>query len=178
MIESVGVCVLQAMDRAHRIGQDKPVLVLRLAAANSVDGRMLKRANSKLMLERLVIRKGAFMASEADTKATSLSNDELMELLKDTIPLKDEPQSDVVSDKVRHLHALAFLLGRLRITGFCLHPAWPNKLLILLGRWESIAPAVPSNYWGIPVSSDQKRMSLFIPRRTLARVSQTCCGKS
>jgi len=99
------------MDRAHRIGQDKPVLVLRLAAANSVDGRMLKRANSKLMLERLVIRKGAFMASEADAKATSLSNNELMELLKDTIPLKDEPQSDVVSDEVRPVLAPRNLRG-------------------------------------------------------------------
>ena len=100
------------MDRAHRIGQDKPVLVLRLAAANSVDGRMLKRANSKLMLERLVIRKGAFMASEAENKASSLSNEELMELLKDSIPLKDEPQSGVVSDKVREgfCHATQHLM--------------------------------------------------------------------
>ena len=60
------------MDRAHRIGQDKPVLVLRLATGNSVDGRMLKRANSKLMLERLVIRKGAFLPStEKEQKGTS-----------------------------------------------------------------------------------------------------------
>lgn len=89
------------MDRAHRIGQEKPVLVFRLATGNSVEGKMLKRANSKLMLERLVIRKGAFVgqtASKAD--AFSLSNEELMELLKDSVPLKDEPQAGVVSDKV------------------------------------------------------------------------------
>lgn len=91
----------QAMDRAHRIGQEKPVLVLRLASGNSVDGRMLQRANSKLMLERLVIRKGAFVASEDSKKgAAGLSSEELMELLEDTIPLKDEPQSGAVSDKV------------------------------------------------------------------------------
>lgn len=52
---------LQAMDRCHRIGQLKPVLVLRLATAHSVEGKMLRRANSKLMLERLVIKKGAFI---------------------------------------------------------------------------------------------------------------------
>lgn len=98
------------MDRAHRIGQENPVLVLRLAAANSVDGRMLKRANSKLMLERLVIRKGAFIADDAKKGAAGLSNEELMELLKDTIPLKDEPQSGVVSDKVRSALQLVFLL--------------------------------------------------------------------
>ena len=44
------------MDRAHRIGQTKPVLVFRLATAHSVEGRLLQRANSKLMLERLVIK--------------------------------------------------------------------------------------------------------------------------
>ena len=44
------------MDRAHRIGQTKPVLVFRMATAHSVEGRLLQRANSKLMLERLVIK--------------------------------------------------------------------------------------------------------------------------
>lgn len=48
------------MDRCHRIGQQKPVLVFRLATANSVEGRMLRRAASKMALERLVIKKGAF----------------------------------------------------------------------------------------------------------------------
>lgn len=46
----------QAMDRAHRIGQTRPVLVFRMATAHSVEGRLLQRANSKLMLERLVIK--------------------------------------------------------------------------------------------------------------------------
>lgn len=55
---------LQAMDRCHRIGQQKPVLVFRLATAHSVEGRMLRRAASKLKLERLVIKKGAFLSME------------------------------------------------------------------------------------------------------------------
>ena len=98
------VWALQAMDRAHRIGQDNPVLVLRLATGNSVDGRMLKRANSKLMLERLVIRKGAFLPSEAkQSQQANLTNEELMELLKDTMPLKNEPQSGVVTDQVHYI---------------------------------------------------------------------------
>lgn len=54
----------QAMDRCHRIGQRKPVLVLRLATSHSVEGRLLKRARSKLALERLVIKKGAFLHQE------------------------------------------------------------------------------------------------------------------
>ena len=89
------------MDRCHRLGQDKPVLVLRLATARSVEGKLLKRANSKLALERLVIKKGAFLpgSSEADNKATSMSAEELMELLKADASLADVPQSAAVSDK-------------------------------------------------------------------------------
>ena len=34
---------LQAMDRCHRIGQQRPVLVMRLATAHSVEGKMLRR---------------------------------------------------------------------------------------------------------------------------------------
>ena len=67
---------------------------------------MLKRANSKLMLERLVIRKGAFLPSQAESSSNSLSQEELMELLKDAMPLKDEPQAGVVSDQV-HTHSIA-----------------------------------------------------------------------
>ena len=52
------------MDRCHRIGQQKPVLVFRLATALSVEGKLLRRANSKLALERLVIKKGAFLPGQ------------------------------------------------------------------------------------------------------------------
>lgn len=62
---------MQAMDRAHRIGQVKPVLVFRLATAHSVEGKLLRRANTKLMLERLVIKKGAFLG---DPEVRSLSD--------------------------------------------------------------------------------------------------------
>lgn len=55
-VTSLPVWWVQAMDRAHRIGQTRPVLVFRLATAHSVEGRLLQRANSKLMLERLVIK--------------------------------------------------------------------------------------------------------------------------
>ena len=89
---------LQAMDRCHRIGQQKPVLVLRLATAHSVEGKMLRRANSKLMLERLVIKKGAFI--HADKKSTSMSADELMDVLKSDVTLDDVPQSGEVTERV------------------------------------------------------------------------------
>jgi ATP-dependent DNA helicase len=95
------------MDRCHRIGQQKPVLVFRLATAHSVEGNMLRRANSKMALERLVIKKGAFLHSENGAggssseavKGTGMSADELLELLKSDASLEDLPQSAAVSEK-------------------------------------------------------------------------------
>jgi ATP-dependent DNA helicase len=88
---------LQAMDRCHRIGQQKPVLVIRLATTHSVEGQLLRRANSKLMLERLIIKKGAFIDLE-EKKSTSLNSDDLMSILKADISLDDIPQSREVDD--------------------------------------------------------------------------------
>jgi ATP-dependent DNA helicase len=99
---------LQAMDRCHRIGQQKPVLVIRLATSHSVEGKLLRRANSKLMLERLVIKKGAFIdlsdggdgADAGGRKAsnTNMGKSELLEILKADITLDDVPQSGEVDE--------------------------------------------------------------------------------
>ena len=47
---------LQAMDRAHRIGQKKPVKVFRFITENSVEQRIIDRATKKLKLDALVIQ--------------------------------------------------------------------------------------------------------------------------
>ncbi|EDO19437.1 hypothetical protein Kpol_1002p85 [Vanderwaltozyma polyspora DSM 70294] len=47
---------LQAMDRAHRIGQKKQVKVFRLVTDNSVEEKILERATQKLRLDQLVIQ--------------------------------------------------------------------------------------------------------------------------
>ncbi|EDW10551.2 uncharacterized protein Dmoj_GI18484 [Drosophila mojavensis] len=49
---------LQAMDRAHRIGQKKQVRVFRLIAEKTVDEKILEHANIKLRLDRKVIQNG------------------------------------------------------------------------------------------------------------------------
>ncbi|KAF9099152.1 hypothetical protein BGX23_003745 [Mortierella sp. AD031] len=51
---------LQAQDRVHRIGQTKPVVIYRLVTANTIENRIIERANSKRKLEKLVIHKGKF----------------------------------------------------------------------------------------------------------------------
>lgn len=61
---------LQAMDRAHRIGQTKPVIVYRLATRGTVEETLLFKADSKRKLEKLVIQKGKFkslLSSGTDT---------------------------------------------------------------------------------------------------------------
>ena len=49
---------LQAQDRAHRIGQTKPVLIYRLVSAHTVETKILQRASAKRRLEAMVIAKG------------------------------------------------------------------------------------------------------------------------
>ncbi|RMZ88561.1 hypothetical protein DV736_g4214, partial [Chaetothyriales sp. CBS 134916] len=49
---------LQAMARAHRIGQTRPVSVYRLVSKETIEEEILERARNKLMLEFLTIQRG------------------------------------------------------------------------------------------------------------------------
>lgn len=90
---------LQAMDRCHRIGQTKPVLVFRMITANSVEEKMLKRAESKLKLERLVIKKGAFLHDDQKNQATFNAED-LRDILQEEACVDDKGVKGVdISDK-------------------------------------------------------------------------------
>ncbi|WVF66274.1 hypothetical protein IAT40_001014 [Kwoniella sp. CBS 6097] len=51
---------LQAQDRAHRIGQTRPVLVFRLVSAGTIETKILAKAGNKRKLEALVISQGKF----------------------------------------------------------------------------------------------------------------------
>ncbi|KAL4795624.1 SNF2 family N-terminal domain-containing protein [Aspergillus venezuelensis] len=59
---------LQAQDRAHRIGQTKPVIVYRLATKGTVEQTLLEKADSKRRLERLVIQKGKFKSLLSESR--------------------------------------------------------------------------------------------------------------
>ena len=50
----------QAQDRAHRIGQTKPVLIFRLVSAHTIEEKIMQRATEKKKLEALVIAKGIY----------------------------------------------------------------------------------------------------------------------
>jgi len=74
---------LQAQDRAHRIGQTKPVIVYRLATKGTVEQTLLEKADSKRKLEKLVIQRGKFKSLfDNDTSSTALSEaEELRKIL-------------------------------------------------------------------------------------------------
>ncbi|XP_031255151.1 ATP-dependent DNA helicase DDM1 [Pistacia vera] len=91
---------LQAMDRCHRIGQTKPVHVYRLATAQSVEGRILKRAFSKLKLEHVVIGKGQFHQERIMGNGTDiLEEEDLLALLKDEETAEDKMIQTDISDE-------------------------------------------------------------------------------
>lgn len=93
---------MQAMDRCHRIGQTRPVHVYRLCTAHSVEGRMLRRANDKLKLMRIVMKKGEFEQEQKkevkDVGQGGVRAEELLDLLKDDIRQEDVSQSKDISD--------------------------------------------------------------------------------
>ena len=55
---------IQAQDRAHRIGQTKPVLIFRLVSAHTVETKIMQKAMAKRQLEALVIAKGQIFLSQ------------------------------------------------------------------------------------------------------------------
>lgn len=87
---------------------------------------MLKRANSKLMLERLVITQGNFQeVREGNSKGASLSASELVELLRGETSGEAEgvPQSGPISDA-----DLEVLMDRSDMDGSALKGAPPPPL--------------------------------------------------
>merc|ERR1719454_1091842 len=93
---------LQAMDRAHRIGQKKTVMVYRLATAATVEEKVLHAAKQKLKLEQLVVSKGKFKdIGKKTNKDDQLEESELKDLLafdpsKSALGLND---SKVITDE-------------------------------------------------------------------------------
>lgn len=69
---------LQAMDRAHRIGQKKQVYVFRFVTENAVEEKVLERAKQKLRLDQLVIQQGR---AQQQVKQAA-SKDELLNMIQ------------------------------------------------------------------------------------------------
>mmetsp|Transcript_59811 Transcript_59811/g.146980 ORF Transcript_59811/g.146980 Transcript_59811/m.146980 type:complete len:856 (-) Transcript_59811:235-2802(-) len=68
---------IQAMDRAHRIGQTKPVVVYRFVTESSIEEKVLERAFKKLFLDAMVVQQGRLV-----DKHKAASKDELLEMIR------------------------------------------------------------------------------------------------
>ena len=71
----------QAMDRAHRIGQKKQVIVYRLVAQDTIDERIIQRAEIKKRLDSVVIQQGRLV-----DQTKTLEKDEMIAMIKLVIP--------------------------------------------------------------------------------------------
>ncbi|QIW98608.1 hypothetical protein AMS68_004126 [Peltaster fructicola] len=84
---------LQAQDRAHRIGQKNEVRILRLISSNSVEEKILERAQFKLDMDGKVIQAGKF-----DNKSTNEERDEMLRVMLETAEAADSLEQDEMDD--------------------------------------------------------------------------------
>jgi SWI/SNF-related matrix-associated actin-dependent regulator of chromatin subfamily A member 5 len=59
---------LQAQDRCHRLGQKKPVSVYRLVSENTIEEKIVERAQQKLKLDAMVVQQGRLKDKDKVTK--------------------------------------------------------------------------------------------------------------
>jgi len=83
---------LQAQDRAHRIGQTRPVRIYRLVTGNSIEAKIVERAAHKLKLGALVLagtgqKKQTF---QLDELSDLLHDSSLIQPLSEPLPITDE----------------------------------------------------------------------------------------
>ncbi|KAI4131613.1 MAG: hypothetical protein LQ338_001127 [Usnochroma carphineum] len=93
---------LQAQDRAHRIGQKNEVRILRLISSNSVEEKILERANYKLDMDGKVIQAGKF-----DNKSTNEERDALLRTLLDSAEAAEQlaEQEEMDDDDLNQIMA-------------------------------------------------------------------------
>jgi helicase SWR1 len=104
----------QCMDRAHRIGQTREVHIYRFVSTHTVEENMLKKANQKRMLDKVVIQEGEFTTdffgkmdwrdvidpiANAPVQSTDDSQPESQGKIED-IEMEEEPQA-VDQEKLR-----------------------------------------------------------------------------
>ncbi|KAF2854152.1 hypothetical protein T440DRAFT_552047 [Plenodomus tracheiphilus IPT5] len=98
---------LQAQDRAHRIGQKNEVRILRLITSNSVEEKILERANYKLDMDGKVIQAGKF-----DNKSTNEERDTMLRIMLESAEAAESLEQEEMDDDdlnqimMRHDHEL------------------------------------------------------------------------
>ncbi|PSN71119.1 hypothetical protein BS50DRAFT_570528 [Corynespora cassiicola Philippines] len=84
---------LQAQDRAHRIGQKNEVRILRLITSNSVEEKILERANFKLDMDGKVIQAGKF-----DNKSTNEEREAMLRIMLESAEAAENLEQEEMDD--------------------------------------------------------------------------------
>jgi ATP-dependent DNA helicase len=105
---------LQAMDRAHRIGQTRNVIVYRFATRNTVEQKLLESAEAKRRLEKLVIKKGGVRNDKGRGKQSDKEHEleELQRLLRRSDGEKFDIEENGTGAKLLAGEELEILLDR------------------------------------------------------------------
>lgn len=90
---------LQAAARAHRIGQTRPVKIIRLVGRSTVEEIVLKRADEKLKLTNTVIEGGKFSGSGATVNQIAETPTQLADLLKFGLDKLFDSDESTVTEK-------------------------------------------------------------------------------
>jgi len=105
----------QAMDRCHRIGQNRPVAVYRLLTVNSVDIDMMEKQISKKKLERMAIVGGDFRKAGSRSKG-EFKTESLNELLESDVKDLQSKGTDVESIRIDD-EEFEFIMNRKKLFG-------------------------------------------------------------
>ena len=72
---------LQAIDRAHRIGQKKQVIIYRFVTEGSVEEKIVERAARKLKVDHLIMQKGGYRNEKKDSES-KISGGQVLQMIK------------------------------------------------------------------------------------------------
>ncbi|TPX69543.1 hypothetical protein SpCBS45565_g02258 [Spizellomyces sp. 'palustris'] len=97
-------CDLQAMDRVHRIGQTKHVLVLRFICKGTVEERVVECANRKRKLERVVVHERLFKGTHQDfVSNTSVPDSEVLGILRERVVVDAVGEGLVTDEEIQRV---------------------------------------------------------------------------
>eukprot|EP01117_Protostelium_nocturnum_P005440 TRINITY_DN1971_c0_g2_i2.p1 TRINITY_DN1971_c0_g2~~TRINITY_DN1971_c0_g2_i2.p1 ORF type:complete len:1076 (-),score=439.07 TRINITY_DN1971_c0_g2_i2:118-3345(-) len=91
---------LQALSRAHRLGQNKKVMIYRMVTRKSIEERILQSSKSKMMLEHLIVSK---MSSKGETLLKAGELDDILRFGAKEV-FESEGQESEESGKVGGLY--------------------------------------------------------------------------
>lgn len=135
---------LQAQDRAHRIGQQNEVRVLRLCTVNSVEEKILAAAKYKLNVDQKVIQAGMF-----DQKSSSHERRAFLQAILEHEE-QDEVRGSIPGPPSQLLQSMTCGLVQLEFVALLLFPGAPRARELAGNRMK------PCFYFEVNISVGEK----------------------